>query len=398
MVPPMGLLNTLAVLQAWISENELGGMAESKSGWIFSCYAFFITACGAQVGPIFDAYDIKLLILPGSIGLVASLFFMSFSTGVLFSSYAGSVTKVIQIEFYHFLVSFGVLGGISSSLLFNPSLSAIGHWFCKRRAFATGVACTAGGIGGIVFSLIILYLTPRIWFPWAIRIVAFLSLGLFVVANIFLRKRIPHNKTAKAYIDFGLFKNVKFAVTVAAIFLVEFAVFIPYTYLCSYALSSGFSSREAYLLNVLLNTGAIPGRVLPGYIADRFGAFNTMCVTALTCGAFILGLWLIADGDHARVTAFSVLFGFWSGAAISLSPVCVSRVCKIEDYGKSNGMAYFVASFGALVGIPIAGALLDTGEDGYRRLIIFAGGFYMVACVAFCLARGIAGGWKPVMF
>lgn len=50
MVPPMGLLNTLAVLQAWIAENELDGISESKIGWIFSCYAFFITACGAQVG------------------------------------------------------------------------------------------------------------------------------------------------------------------------------------------------------------------------------------------------------------------------------------------------------------------------------------------------------------
>ncbi|RSM16743.1 hypothetical protein CDV31_004516, partial [Fusarium ambrosium] len=28
MVPPMGLLNTLAVLQAWISENELEGISE----------------------------------------------------------------------------------------------------------------------------------------------------------------------------------------------------------------------------------------------------------------------------------------------------------------------------------------------------------------------------------
>lgn len=50
MIPPMGLLNTIAVLQSWLSENELAGMAESKTGWIFSCYAFFITACGAQVG------------------------------------------------------------------------------------------------------------------------------------------------------------------------------------------------------------------------------------------------------------------------------------------------------------------------------------------------------------
>ncbi|KAH7011232.1 major facilitator superfamily domain-containing protein [Ilyonectria destructans] len=377
MIPPMGLINTLAVLQAWVSENELPNITESKTGWIFSCYAFFITACGAQVGPIFDAHDIKVLMIPGSIGIVASMIFLSLSK-----------------EFYQFLLSFGVLGGISASLLFNPSLSAIGHWFCKRRAFATGLACTAGGLGGVAFSLIILYLAPRIGFPWAIRVIAFISTGLLIIANIFLQKRIPENKNARVSINFGLLRNIKFAVTVLAIFFVEFAVFIPYSYISSYALYHGFSSRQAYLLNVLLNAGAIPGRILPGYIADRFGAFNTMCVTTLTCAAFILGLWLIADGGQAKTMSFSVLFGFWSGAAISLSPVCVSRVCKIEDYGKSNGMAYFIASFGALIGIPIAGSLLDTTSDPYQSLIIFAGGFYVAAFVVFCVARGIAGGWK----
>jgi hypothetical protein len=50
-------------------------------------------------------------------------------------------------------------------------------------------------------------------------------------------------------------------------------------------------------------------------------------------------------------------------------------------------MAYLVASFGALEGIPIAGALLDEGENPYQRLFILAGGFYMVACIAFCVAR-----------
>lgn len=50
MIPSMGLLNTLAVLQAFVSENQLSGMSESKIGWIFSCYAFFLYFCGAQVG------------------------------------------------------------------------------------------------------------------------------------------------------------------------------------------------------------------------------------------------------------------------------------------------------------------------------------------------------------
>lgn len=81
MIPSMGLLNTLAVLEARLAENELKDVPKSTSGWIFSCYAFFLYFCGAQVGPIFDAYDIKVLIIPGSIGITLSLIFLSFSTG-----------------------------------------------------------------------------------------------------------------------------------------------------------------------------------------------------------------------------------------------------------------------------------------------------------------------------
>jgi hypothetical protein len=54
MVPSMGLLNTLAILEAWVSTNELSNMAPSTIGWIFSCYGFFLYFCGAQVGMLRD--------------------------------------------------------------------------------------------------------------------------------------------------------------------------------------------------------------------------------------------------------------------------------------------------------------------------------------------------------
>jgi hypothetical protein len=48
--PSMGLLNTVGVLQAWVSEHQLHGYSESNIGWIFSAYAFFLYIGGAQVG------------------------------------------------------------------------------------------------------------------------------------------------------------------------------------------------------------------------------------------------------------------------------------------------------------------------------------------------------------
>lgn len=50
MIPSMGLLNTVGVLQAWVSEHQLHGYSESNIGWIFSAYAFFLYIGGAQVG------------------------------------------------------------------------------------------------------------------------------------------------------------------------------------------------------------------------------------------------------------------------------------------------------------------------------------------------------------
>ncbi|KFY10876.1 hypothetical protein V491_07426, partial [Pseudogymnoascus sp. VKM F-3775] len=139
-----------------------------------------------------------------------------------------------------------------------------------------------------------------------------------------------------------------------------------------------------------LSIGAIPGRALPGYVADRARVFNTMCATSFICSIFILGLWLTAAGNEVKTTVFTILYGFWSGAAISLTPVYIGEVCKIEDYGKRCGAAFGIASLGVLIGIPIAGTILEADKGGYQGLIIFAGCVYMAAFLAFFLARWLA--------
>jgi len=51
MIPSMGLLNTMGVIQAWLSENQLRGYSESNISWIVSAYAFFLYIGAAQIGP-----------------------------------------------------------------------------------------------------------------------------------------------------------------------------------------------------------------------------------------------------------------------------------------------------------------------------------------------------------
>lgn len=230
------------------------------------------------------------------------------------------------------------------------------------------------------------------------RIVGFVCMIMCVVACLLLKKRLPNNKHAGSSIDVKALKDVKYALTTLAVFLVEFAVFIPYSFISLYAIYAGVEQQKALLISAFLNCGAIPGRALPGYVADRFGVFNTMLGTSLTCAALILALWLTAARNEAAITAFAVVFGFWSGTAISLTPVCVGAVCKIEDYGKRNGTTFSIASFAALIGIPAAGAVLEVNGGSYTGLIVFAGGLYLAAFATFLVTRVVGWGrdWRTI--
>ena len=299
-------------------------------------------------------------------------------------------------EFYQIFLSFSVLGGLSASTLFTPAVSAVGHWFNIRRGYATGIACTAGGFGGVVFPIIVMFAAPKVGFSWALRIIALICLVSGILACMLVKTRLPRDESKKAElaIDFKALRNIQFALTTLSVFLVEFAVFIPLTYIASYGLYMGLNDTLAYAVVPLLNLGAIPGRFLPGFVADRLGRFNAMVVTSAICAAITLALWYKASNNIPAIVCYSVLFGFWSGAAISLTPVCISQVCDTKDYGKRNGTAFTIASIGTLTGIPIAGAIQQQNNGGYGGLIIFGGILYLAAGVSFAITRVVCRGWS----
>lgn len=287
-------------------------------------------------------------------------------------------------------------------MVFTPSVACIAHWFLKRRALATGIAATAGGIGGIIFPVLISNLTDSLGFPWAIRIIGFISAAFCFLSVALLRTRLPLNSAQKGTVDVRALKELPFSLLTVAIVLIDFALLIPLTYLPSYAQSHGLGDSLAYNLSSILNAASIVGRIVPGYCADRFGRFNVMIITTFICSVFTFALWLPSQSNQAAILAFAVLFGFWSGTAISLSPVCVAQISKTEDFGKRYGTTYFFVSIGSLIAIPIAGELLkvqtSTGQDDYTGLIILCGLVYSCACVFFILSRGVSVGWGLKIF
>lgn len=81
MFSSLGLMNTLAVFQAYVLSHQLEGYSEGTVGWIFSVYTFLAFFCGVYIGPVFDKYGPKWLIVAGCVCVVLGVVLMSFCTG-----------------------------------------------------------------------------------------------------------------------------------------------------------------------------------------------------------------------------------------------------------------------------------------------------------------------------
>lgn len=160
----------------------------------------------------------------------------------------------------------------------------------------------------------------------------------------------------------------------------------------------------AYQVIAIFNAGSCLGRWAPGYLADKFGRFNTMVVTIVGCMLTTLGLWLPAtilsshDGKSntifGLIITYCLLMGFSSGSNISLTPVCVGMLCDTEEYGRYYATCYTIVSFGTLTGVPIAGAIIAACGGSFWGVALFTGISYVCALACFTSARVLKVGWK----
>ena len=270
----------------------------------------------------------------------------------------------------------------------------------KRRGAAVGLATTGGSLGGVVFPLMLEALFPRFGWTWSIRILALIFLVLVLAANLLIRSRLPPRRGGSLWPDLRIFRRLDFAVTTAGVFFMEWGLFVPLAYVSSWATHVGVGNPAfAFQLLAIFNAASFFGRWLPGYVADRWGRFNTLILAMCLCFLFDLAFWLPASvagparGNVALAVLFAVGFGFGSGSNISLVPVCVGQLCRTEEYGRYYATCYTLVSVGCLTGVPIAGVLLSRSEGEYGGLIAFVAASYALGIACFAFVRVHTVGW-----
>uniref|UniRef100_A0A8H7N4Z6 Major facilitator superfamily (MFS) profile domain-containing protein n=1 Tax=Bionectria ochroleuca TaxID=29856 RepID=A0A8H7N4Z6_BIOOC len=391
----LGILNSIGTFQAYIQEHQLQSYSPGTVGWVFSLYAFLSFFCGVYFGPIFDKYGPRGLTISGTAMMVGGLLAMSFCTGKDSLQLLKRHRCLSEVpELWQFLLAFGVACGFGTSLLFCPSIAAVGHFFKARRSLATSISSTAGGLGGVIFPLMLSSLFDSIGYAWATRAVALICLCCGSIAVFTIESRLAPAKNARAHPEFRIFRRTDFVLITAGIFLFEFSLFIPLGFISSYALHHGFGLDFSYNLVPILNAASIAGRILPGYYADLVGPLNMNVFALILSVVACFGVWLPAGHTAAGIIAFAVLFGFATGTLIALAPVCVGQVCETQDYGRYYATSFSVVSFACLISIPIGGSIVNANGGDYAGLIILTGVIYAVSGFVLIGAKAYVFGLK----
>ncbi len=87
------------------------------------------------------------------------------------------------------------------------------------------------------------------------------------------------------------------------------------------------------------SAASVPGRIIPGHIADKLGYFNVMATVSGLTGISIACLWIPFDyhRSHAGIIVFSLAYGLFSGAYISLLMPCAAKSGSLDTLGQRFG-------------------------------------------------------------
>ncbi|RFN49918.1 putative transporter mch4 [Fusarium flagelliforme] len=365
-----GWVNSLGVFQSYYEQNLLQQYSSSKIAWIASVQQCLTYSAGIFLGKVFDDYGPRWLLIVGGFAQVFGLMMTSIST-----------------EYYQVFLSQAICSALGASAVMYGTVGCLATWWKVRRATAYGIAISGSSIGGIIFPIMVNRLMPRVGFGWTMRAVAFIILVGVLAAVATIRSNKAHARTPFKITSYITpMKEVKFALLCLAMTIFGFGLFLPFNFIPLEAQAMGMSWEMSIYSIVILNAVSVFGRILPGFLADKFGRFNMMMICTTMSAILTLAVWLPGRSNAASL-CFSAFFGFFSGSYISLTPALVVEVSPLSEIGHRTGMLYFCISTGVLAGSPIAGALVEANDGDYTYLKVFAGVTMLIGAILIAVLR-----------
>ena len=265
---------------------------------------------------------------------------------------------------------------------------AIAAWFDRRRGLALGIAMSGVGLGGFVMPQLAEALIERVGWRGAYPLLGLLTLVIaFPAVALWIREPRPgegeHDGPAVAADALpGLTvreaaATSHFWILLSMFFLVAVALNGTVAHVVPLLTDAGLSPAKAAATMGIFGLATMAGRLLAGYLVDRFFAAHVATVLFL---APIAGFALLASAAGALPALGVTLVGLGLGTEIDLIAFLTSRYLGRRAFGQIYGYCFMLFGFGSAAGRYLGGAVYDLAGS-YNPALIGAAVALVIAVV-----------------
>ena len=310
--------------------------------------------------------------------------------------------RPLMTELWHWYALSFMQFATFSGLTVLPAGRLVAAWFPHIRGRMTGVAATGNNVGGLVMPMLIAALLAAMTWSEAYVVLGVASFAIAGAAALVIRETPPaagarvHRAlaagkraapTAPALHDQDLRETVRtrtFYAVLAAITLGTFTYSAILPHILVHLVNKGMANASALSALGTLAAAGVCGKLLFGWMSERYGARRLMMANLVGQAAFTA--LLAGAGTSGGLVAAAPLYGLFMGGFGALYILVVQESFGMRHYGSVMGLMNLgtVVSFG--LGPLIAGASYDfTG--GYGTAFLIVCGLFVAGAVSLILAR-----------
>jgi len=379
----IGIISSSFVLP-YYSIGALLTPVTEEFGWSraqFQAAILFSSGLGALTSPLVgwlnDRYGPRRVALPSMLGL---------SCGFLLASQ-------MQGELWMLFLSYGCMALLGAGTIPVTWTRAIATSFFKRRGIALGLALTGTGLCASIAPHYTVWLTAEFGWRGAYLGLALVPMLLAWPTLYFLFKPLDtgshtlENAQIAADLSSGL--TLSEAVRGYRFWILLLSILFAYQgfsgigpNLLPSMTDDGFSREEAATVQSIYGFSIIVGRVVVGFLIDRFWAPGVAagCLAVPAIGTAIL----YGDQTLAEASLASFFIGFAAGAELDLMAFLAARYFGLAHYAKIYSVLY--ASLAVCSGTaPMIFAALFDATGSYDIGYAIATVLFLIATVLILL-------------
>lgn len=331
------------------------GWSRESISAAFGLAAISVAVCSPLLGHLLDRWGPRRLILPCMAVFGAAFASLGLLTSHLFHLYA-------------VFIVLGIVGNGTTQMGYSRAVST---WFESRRGLALSLVMAGVGTGAMVLPPMALALIDAYGWRAAYGMLgaAVLLLGIPLTA-LFVRER-PHEAhlTGRPLEGFTVGEGVReraFWVVVATLFLGSMSVNGAITHLSPLLTDRGVSAATAALAASALGFASFCGRLVTGFLLDRFFGPRVGLILLVATAAGIL--MLAMAGSATSGLAAAILIGFGLGAEADITPYLLTRYFGLRSFSTLYGFTWTAYAVAGAIGPVVMGRAFDA-TGSYTTLL-----------------------------